>query len=151
MLHGPAWELWWVTAAPGMGLYYTPVNSLSDPSRRTCAACLCLFAQTWSFNVHYEQTWPFGTWLCLRLIKVRIISGLSLAAGPHCTPFSHSDHSHNTHSIHLFMVMNNCHLSLAEGELYRGNQPAWNTGQRLKGPGLRLSVGMSQALNSVAN
>jgi hypothetical protein len=67
MLHGPAWGLWWLVAVPGLGLnVYTP----SDPSWRTRAACLCLFAQIWHFSVYYEQTRPFGTCLCLRLIRV---------------------------------------------------------------------------------
>ena len=31
---------------------------------------LCLFTQAWLFSVYNEQTWPFGTCLCLRLIRV---------------------------------------------------------------------------------
>ena len=53
MLHGLAWELWWLAAAPGLGLN---VYTLSDPSWRVRAACLCLFAQTRHFSVYYEQT-----------------------------------------------------------------------------------------------
>jgi hypothetical protein len=56
-----------LVAAPGLGLnVYTP----SDLSLRTHAAGLCLFAQTQHFSVYYKQTGPFGTCLCLRLIRI---------------------------------------------------------------------------------
>ena len=148
MLHGPAWELRWLVVMPVLGLNLIGLF-LTHAEEHVQLVC----------NFLYKHGSMVSLWTNHGLLAHMSVlgwkepksSGPSLAASPHCTPFSHSDHSHNTHSIHLFMVMNNCHLSLAEGELYRGNQPAWNTGQRLKGPGLRLSVGMSQALNSVAN
>jgi hypothetical protein len=52
MVCGPAWDLCWLVAMPGLDLN---VYTASDPSWRTCAACLCLFAQTQHFSVYYEH------------------------------------------------------------------------------------------------
>ena len=44
------------------------LDSFSSSLEYTCN--LCLFTQAWLFSVYNEQTWPFGTCLCLRLIRV---------------------------------------------------------------------------------
>ena len=74
------------------------LDSFSSSLEYTCN--LCLFTQAWLFSVYNEQTWPFGTCLCLRLIRV-IESGWrdgSAVKNP------------NMHSMHLFIAMNNCHM-----------------------------------------
>jgi hypothetical protein len=82
-------------------------------------------------------------------MKKAIASGLSSVASPQSTLFPHSDQSHDIHLMNLFIAMNNCHLSFDEG------QPVTDLleiqTQKLKATGLKLSVGMSQEFDSVAN
>ena len=50
MLHGSAWELWWLVTVPGLGLY-----SLTHPRVHAQLACVYL-----PFSVYYEQSWPLS-------------------------------------------------------------------------------------------
>jgi hypothetical protein len=119
MLHGSAWKLWWLVAAPVLGLQSH--LTYSYPSWRTCAVCFGLFAQTLLYGVIMNKPQPLGACLCLRLKISHKPNGLALAASPHYTPFSQSDQSHYVHSIHLFISMNFCHLCLMKASLHRGN------------------------------
>ena len=121
---------------------------------------LCLFTQAWLFSVYNEQTWPFGTCLCLRLIRV-IESSVARLWLPvliaHLIP--KSDQSHNMYLEFFLMKINNCHLRAVGGGNACPLQSGWRALTDLlekQSPdserhSTKASFGEVQVLHSIAN
>ena len=67
MLYSPAWELWWLVAMPVLGnLRYSRTIQfrLGGYVQLVCV----IFHTKHGSVVCYQQPWPFGMYLCLRLV-----------------------------------------------------------------------------------
>ena len=68
MLHSTAWELWWLAAMPGLGnLRFSQAIIICQGAYMQL---VCVYLHKHGILVFIMNKQPFGTCLCLRLIRV---------------------------------------------------------------------------------